>query len=462
MTTQGTTYQIMPDMTEEQFQELKESIKKFGVLEPLEFDEDGNLIDGHHRMRAFIELFDEGYNIPMFDKVTRKYATEEAKIDHIIAFNVSRRHLTPEQRAELVVTLRKRGYTLTKIAGLLQVSTFTVSNDLANQPAEVKQELANVVIPAADGRTYTGAQPAQRLTFQTGDQVLKRAQVTQRGDQTEARVGKLEDLTRKWDVKPGDVFDIPSVTVPGQTHRIVCGDALDDGSYFMATQSKPPRLVITSPPYNQNIDTFKASGMQTEGTGFVDRMRTAYQDSLPEEQYQAQQILMLQLVHQYTASNASFFYNHKLRYRDRSPVCPLDWLLKSPWVWRSEIIWDRGSGITLNARMFIPADERIYWLYKGSEFLFNDVAEVKAWSTVWKFAAHNEADFSAAFPNELPYRCIVACSEIGDAVLDPYLGSGTTMVVAEQNKRICYGIEKNPNFVAGALERLANLGLRPH
>jgi len=46
-------------------------------------------------------------------------------------------------------------------------------------------------------------------------------------------------------------------------------------------------------------------------------------------------------------------------------------------------------------------------------------------------------------------------------VYDPFLGSGTTMVAAEQLGRLCYGMEISPPYVAVALQRLADMGLEP-
>ena len=49
----------------------------------------------------------------------------------------------------------------------------------------------------------------------------------------------------------------------------------------------------------------------------------------------------------------------------------------------------------------------------------------------------------------------------GGVVVDPFLGSGTTMVASEQLGRICYGMEIEPKYVAVALERMAGMGLEP-
>ena len=50
---------------------------------------------------------------------------------------------------------------------------------------------------------------------------------------------------------------------------------------------------------------------------------------------------------------------------------------------------------------------------------------------------------------------------MGSIVLDPFLGSGTTMVAAEQLKRKCYGMDIEPKYCAVVLERMEEMGLSP-
>lgn len=64
-------------------------------------------------------------------------------------------------------------------------------------------------------------------------------------------------------------------------------------------------------------------------------------------------------------------------------------------------------------------------------------------------------------PVELVSRAIENSSVQGDVAYDPFLGSGTTMVAAEQLGRVCYGMEIEPKYVAVALERLSQMGLTP-
>ena len=80
--------------------------------------------------------------------------------------------------------------------------------------------------------------------------------------------------------------------------------------------------------------------------------------------------------------------------------------------------------------------------------------------SVWHIATkpYAEAHF-ATFPPELPERCIKAGSRVGDTVLDPFMGSGTTAWVARNLERHAIGVELNPEYVEIAARRLQQLSL---
>lgn len=90
-------YQVMPDLTPEEYAELKADIAERGVMVPVEFDEFGNVLDGHHRLRACKEL-----GITDYPKVVRAGLSEEGKRTHARKLNMLRRQLTREQRQELI------------------------------------------------------------------------------------------------------------------------------------------------------------------------------------------------------------------------------------------------------------------------------------------------------------------------------------------------------------------------
>jgi len=80
-------------------------------------------------------------------------------------------------------------------------------------------------------------------------------------------------------------------------------------------------------------------------------------------------------------------------------------------------------------------------------------------SDVWTMKPKGSGDrrnHVAPFPYELPYRLIKAFSYVGETVLDPFVGSGTTLLAAADLKRNGIGYEINPEIAFEALKRLKN------
>src|SRR5690606_26376855 len=143
-------YQVMPPLTDEEYEALKADIAQRGVQVPVEYDEDGNILDGYHRVRACLEL-----GITDWPKVVRRGLTEEQKIEHALVLNLHRRHLTRDQRRELVAKLRGQGWSLRRIAERLGVSKSQVERDASGVPFS-----APATVTGADGKQYPATKPA--------------------------------------------------------------------------------------------------------------------------------------------------------------------------------------------------------------------------------------------------------------------------------------------------------------
>lgn len=91
---QAEQYQLLPALTDEEYAALKADIAERGVQVPVEYDETGAILDGHHRVRACKEL-----GIRDWPRIVRVGMSEEEKQRHVIALNVARRHLNESQRA---------------------------------------------------------------------------------------------------------------------------------------------------------------------------------------------------------------------------------------------------------------------------------------------------------------------------------------------------------------------------
>lgn len=92
----------MPPLSADEYDELRASIEKIGVTVPVIVDDDGNVIDGHHRVTIAQEL---GVQYP-----TRVVSglSEDEKIEQSVILNIARRQLTREQRRSIIAEQLKR------------------------------------------------------------------------------------------------------------------------------------------------------------------------------------------------------------------------------------------------------------------------------------------------------------------------------------------------------------------
>jgi ParB-like chromosome segregation protein Spo0J len=87
-------FQVVPPLSEEEFTALKADIAQRGVLVPIEYDEDGNVLDGHHRVLACEEL-----GVTTWARIIRSdLGSDHEKREHARALNLARRHLSSEAK----------------------------------------------------------------------------------------------------------------------------------------------------------------------------------------------------------------------------------------------------------------------------------------------------------------------------------------------------------------------------
>ena len=229
--------------------------------------------------------------------------------------------------------------------------------------------------------------------------------------------------------------------------EIIKGSCLE-----LASQLKDNTInvTVTSPPYNKC----------GAGGGIFRKIEyDTFDDTLPEEEYQQQQIDLLNTIYDKTVDGGSLFYNHKVRYFDGSSISPWAWLTKTKWNIREEIIWARGMGTEISGYRFTQTDERIYWLCKGSKHP-RLPRECANYSSVWKFGPDMKNDHPAPYPLELPVRCIQSVLPEHGLVFDPYSGSGTTGVAAKLLGHDYIGFDLSDKYIDEARERIENISSR--
>ena len=232
-------------------------------------------------------------------------------------------------------------------------------------------------------------------------------------------------------------------------NKIICGNTLD---ILKTLDDSIINVGITSPPYNKME---KQKGWLVKNVIYDN-----YKDVKTEKEYQQEQINVLNEIYRITKSGGSFFYNHKTRWEKGQMIHPMEWLLKTEWCVKQEIIWDRMIAANIRGWRFWQIDERIYWLYKpidnnkiGEELQSKD-AQL---SSIWRFSPERDNPHPAPFPITLPTRIIISMLNENDGiVLDPYCGSGTTLVAAKLLGKQYIGIDISEDYISFAENRLIN------
>lgn len=261
---------------------------------------------------------------------------------------------------------------------------------------------------------------------------------------------------------PALTFEIQMKYVNKVRNTIIQGDTL---RILRTLDTDLIDLTVTSPPYNKK---------ETNKGWFAKNIQyDTYKDTLPEDKYQENQIEVLNEIFRITKPGGSLFYNHKLRWDKGRMIHPMEWLVKSNWNVRQEIIWDRMTASNIRGWRFWQVEERIYWLYKpkpisgmlsekGTSDLIGEELQSKhaLLTSIWRFPPERNSGTSdirhpAPFPIVLPARIISSVlNEQPGLVLDPYAGSGTSLLAAKLLGKNYIGIDVSKEYVRQSKKRL--------
>lgn len=211
------------------------------------------------------------------------------------------------------------------------------------------------------------------------------------------------------------------------------------------------QAVITSPPYN--IRNSSGNGLKNNAGGRwrangLHKGYNGHADNMPHGEYVAWQRECLSEMMRLIADDGAIFWNHTRRVQNGLEQNREDILEGFPV--RQQIIWDRGSGLNFNAGYFVPTTQDIYLIAKDG---FKLAPKANAYGDIWKARPDFANDHPAPMPVEIAERC--ARSVGRGAILDPFMGSGTTALGARKAGLKWCGIEQAEEYCDMAKERLA-------
>ena len=241
-------------------------------------------------------------------------------------------------------------------------------------------------------------------------------------------VSKSDELQEKWRVERGQVW----LCGP---HRVMCGDSTSEADVAMLMQGHVARLLVTDPPYGVNY--------QTDG-----KHPTWRSDHAP-------------IANDNLGADQPAFWRDSLRYwpldGDAYVFAPAGPLMSSLGAAVGEsgidhhqwLVWAKDR-FSLGRSHYHYRHEHIFYGWRGNSSWNGSRTE----DSVWECQRPNASpEHPTMKPVELCERAIENSSKTGDIVVDPFLGSGTTLIAAEKLGRVCYGMEIHPPYCAVTLQR---------
>ena len=398
------TYQPVSDLktnprnarthTTHQIHQIAESIKAFGFTNPVLLDHDNMIVAGHGRVAGAKKL---GMSLVPTIRL------EDLSPDQIRAFVIADNRLA-----------EKAGWDKSILSIELQ-HLMTIESDLDGTITGFEIPEIDLLLTAENNK------PDPDDTFEVAEAAQA---VTQSGDMW--YLGK---------------------------HRLLCGSSLEQKSYSTLMGSRRADVVFTDPPWNVPIDGHVC------GNGSV-RHREFLMASGEMTEFEFISFLSsaLRLLARYSTSGSVHFVCMDFRHMGELLTAG-----KPVYESSSLCVWVKNSGGM--ARFIVPSTS---WSSSGK----TAPASTETMSRPVRTQSHQRLGVSrgeyllqadgrrqpAGSPSDGETVAMVAdalldCSARGDAVLDAFLGSGSTLIAAERTGRVCHGIELDPIYVDTAVKR---------
>ncbi|MBS4010679.1 MAG: ParB N-terminal domain-containing protein [Roseovarius sp.] len=393
---------------DKEYQKLRRSIEEFGYVEPVIFNrQTGNVVGGHQRLKVLLDL-------------------GHTEIDCVVV------ELDPQKEKALNLALNKiQGeWDETKLAELmaeLDAGAFDVS--LTGFDAAEIDELLN--------RWH--AKEAVQDDF---DVDKEKERIEGEGAQT----------------LPGDIWLLGK-------HRLMCGDSTSEADFAKLMDGGRAQCAVTSPPYGVGKEYEKA-GIEP----WFQTIRPVIKNLCKYAEIICWNLGDLyatgsQFIEPTSVYSVNMFAENGFR-----PIWIRIWkkqgmnfgvgpyhLVSNKPVQQYEYI----SAFSKNGEAEEYNDQEYLWLsaFAGHSYRFVKrltKEERKKWgyAGIWEMTTvRANKEHPAMFPVELPWRCIKMHSDRGGSILEPFSGSGTTIIAAEQTERRCYAMELSPVYCDLAVKR---------
>ena len=355
---------------DKEYEKIKQSLLKFGYVDPIIVNEDLTVIGGHQRLTVLKDL----------DYETAKCVIVKLSKEDEKALNIALNKITGQWDDALLADL------------LLDLQESDFNLDLTGfEPPEIDDILSNV-----------------------HDKEL-----------SEDEFDVEEELKKPTVSRHGDIWQLGK-------HRVICGDSTKAETYKQLLDDRKANLVVTDPPYNVDVE---------ETAGKI------LNDNMSDGDFYQFLLSMFTQVENHMEDDASIYVFHA----DTEGLNFRKAFKEAGFYLSGCCIWKKNSLVLGRSPYQWQHEPCLYgWKKKGKHQWFSDRKQ----TTIWEYdRPKSSKDHPTMKPIQLMAYPIQNSSMRGTIVLDPFLGSGSTLIAADQTGRVCYGIELDEKFVDVIVKR---------
>ena len=355
---------------DKEYEKIKQSLLKFGYVDPIIVNEDLTVIGGHQRLTVLKDL----------DYETAKCVIVDLPKEDEKALNIALNKITGQWDEALLADL------------LLDLQESDFSLDLTGfEPPEIDDILSNV-----------------------HDKEL-----------SEDEFDVEEELKKPTVSRHGDIWQLGK-------HRVICGDSTKAETYKQLLDDRKANLVVTDPPYNVDVE---------ETAGKI------LNDNMSDGDFYQFLLSMFTQVENHMEDDASIYVFHA----DTEGLNFRKAFKEAGFYLSGCCIWKKTSLVLGRSPYQWQHEPCLYgWKKKGKHQWFSDRKQ----TTIWEYdRPKSNKDHPTMKPIQLMAYPIQNSSMRGTIVLDPFLGSGSTLIAADQTGRVCYGIELDEKFMDVIVKR---------
>lgn len=266
-------------------------------------------------------------------------------------------------------------------------------------------------------------------------------------------LGDIDELLAELDATPEGATDADetpavqadAVSQPGDVwllgkHRIMCGDSTDGGSVALLMDGKKAALMQTDPPYGiAYVENAKSKG-QAEAHADIEN------DDLDGEKLQEFLESTIRAALSSLRDNCAFYLWHPMLTQGTffAAAAAADILI------HRQIIWQKPSMVFGRGDYHWQHELCFYGWRRGNRPPFYGQRNQ---TTLWAVGRETSKEHPTAKPVDMWKPPIENHTKAGEVIYEPFSGSGSQIIAAEQTGRICYAMELSPNYVDVAVRR---------